>query len=60
MNAWCDEGNERFHFHDLRAKAITKMVDDGRQARDLSGHKSDAMITKVYDRRKIKRTKAVE
>lgn len=60
MTAWSELGNERFHFHDLRAKAITKMVDDGRQARDLSGHKTDAMVGKVYDRRKIKRSKAVE
>lgn len=60
MNAWCDNGNERFHFHDLRAKAITKMVEDGRQARDLSGHKSDAMVSKIYDRRAVKRSKAVE
>ncbi|MBX3629348.1 MAG: tyrosine-type recombinase/integrase [Nitrosomonas sp.] len=60
MTAWSGLGNERFHFHDLRAKAITKMVDDGRQARDLSGHQTDAMVDKVYDRRKIKRSKAVE
>lgn len=60
MNDWCSEGNERFHFHDLRAKAITKMVEDGRKARDLSGHKNDSTINKVYDRRSIKRSKAVE
>lgn len=60
MAAWGELGNERFHFHDLRAKAITRMVEDGRQARDLSGHKSDAMVNKVYDRRSIKRSKAVE
>lgn len=60
MTAWADQGNERFHFHDLRAKAITKMVEDGRQARDLSGHKTDEMVAKVYDRRSIKRSKAVE
>lgn len=60
MTAWAEQGNERFHFHDLRAKAITRMVEDGRQARDLSGHKSDAMVNKVYDRRSIKRSKAVE
>lgn len=60
MTAWAQEGNTRFHFHDLRAKAITRMVEDGRQARDLSGHATDAMVTKVYDRRAIKRSKAVE
>jgi integrase len=60
MTAWCAAGNERFHFHDLRAKAVTKMVEDGRQARDLSGHKSDAMIAKIYDRRSVKRAKPAE
>lgn len=60
MTAWVDAGGERFHFHDLRAKAITRMVEDGRQARDLSGHASDAMVAKVYDRRAFKRSKAVE
>ena len=60
MNEWCSAGNERFHFHDLRAKAITRMVEDGRKARDLSGHKTDLTINRVYDRRSIKRSKAVE
>lgn len=60
MNEWCNAGNERFHFHDLRAKAITRMVEDGRKARDLSGHKTDSTINKVYDRRSVKRSKAVE
>lgn len=60
MDAWCEAGGERFTFHDLRAKAITRMVEDGRQARDLSGHATDAMIAKVYDRRAFKKSKAVE
>lgn len=60
MTSWVEAGGERFHFHDLRAKAITKMVEDGRQARDLSGHATDAMVAKVYDRRAFKRSKAVE
>lgn len=60
MTAWVDAGGERFHFHDLRAKAITRMVEQGRQARDLSGHATDAMVAKVYDRRAFKRSKAVE
>lgn len=60
MNEWCNAENERFHFHDLRAKAITRMVEDGRKARDLSGHKTDLTINKVYDRRSVKRSKAVE
>ena len=60
MTAWVAEGGERFTFHDLRAKAVTRMVEDGRQARDLSGHATDAMVNKVYDRRAFKRSKAVE
>lgn len=60
MVSWVETGGENFHFHDLRAKAITRMVEDGRQARDLSGHATDAMVAKVYDRRAFKRSKAVE
>jgi integrase len=60
MTAWVNEGGERFHFHDLRAKGITRMVEDGRKAQDLSGHDGDAMVQKVYDRRAFKRSKAVE
>lgn len=60
MAAWIKEGNEGFTFHDLRAKAITRMVEDGRKASDLSGHSTDAMVKKVYDRRAFKRSKAVE
>ena len=47
MAAWGELGNECFHFHDLRTKAITTMAKDGRQARDLSGHKTDAMVTRA-------------
>lgn len=60
MSEWIKLGNERFTFHDLRAKAITRMVEDGRKAADLSGHSTDAMVKKVYDRRAFKKSKAVE
>lgn len=60
MNTWCDSGGQRFHFHDLRAKGITRLVEDGRRARDLSGHADDSTVAKVYDRRAFKRAKAVE
>lgn len=60
MTSWVEAGGERFHFHDLRAKGITRMVEDGRKAQDLSGHDGDAMVQKVYDRRAFKRSKAVE
>jgi hypothetical protein len=35
---WKDAGNERFWFHDLRAKAITDMKEQGRDAKEVSGH----------------------
>lgn len=50
----------RFHFHDLRAKTITEMKEGGRDARALSGHASDAMIEKVYDRRRVKKANPLE
>lgn len=60
MVEWMAKDNENFHFHDLRAKAVTKMVEQGRKARDLSGHKTDAMIDSTYDRRAYKKARAVE
>lgn len=60
VSARGEKGNIRFTFHDLRAKTITRMLEDGRQARNLSGHTSDAVVKKVYDRRPIRRSKAVE
>lgn len=62
MDAWvaAKEGRQRFTFHDLRAKAVTKMKEDGRVASELTGHTSEAMPNKVYDRRRIRRALAVE
>jgi hypothetical protein len=37
---WKDAGNERFWFRDLRAKAITDMKEQGRDAKEVSGHKN--------------------
>ncbi|AKU12509.1 MAG: hypothetical protein AzoDbin1_03430 [Azoarcus sp.] len=51
---------ERFHFHDLRAKTVTELKEAGRDARTLSGHASDAMIEKVYDRRRVKKATPLE
>lgn len=51
---------ERFHFHDLRAKTVTEMKEAGRDARALSGHASDAMVEKVYDRRRVKKATPLE
>lgn len=60
MNAWCDRGNERFTFHDLRAKAVTDMIDQGRKASDLTGHRQESTINRVYDRRRLRKSKAVK
>lgn len=51
---------ERFHFHDLRAKTVTELKAAGRDARTLSGHASDAMVEKVYDRRQLKKAAPLE
>lgn len=62
MDAWAaaKEGRKRFTFHDLRAKAVSKLKEDGRIASELTGHTSEAMPNKVYDRRRIRRAQAVE
>ena len=60
MNEWCELGNERFTFHDLRAKAVTDMIDQGRKASDLTGHRQEATINRVYDRRRLRKSKAVK
>ena len=57
---WKAAGNERFWFHDLRAKAITDMKEQGRDAKEVSGHKTDAMVNRVYDRRRVRRGPAVK
>jgi hypothetical protein len=57
---WKDAGNERFWFHDLRAKAITDMKEQGRDAKEVSGHRTDAMVNRVYDRRRVRRGPAVK
>jgi len=59
MKAWVEDGNERFTFHDLRGKAVTDMRSDGRRASDLTGHTTEATIDRVYDRRAVRKTKAV-
>lgn len=59
MAEWCQLGNERFTFHDLRAKAVTDVIDQGRKASDLTGHRQEATINRVYDRRRLRKSKAV-
>ncbi len=41
---------ERFHFHDLRAKAVTDMELAGQNAQTITGHASRQMIDRVYRR----------
>ncbi|MCA3027712.1 MAG: hypothetical protein ING66_03850 [Rhodocyclaceae bacterium] len=54
-----DPTAESFHFHDLRAMAISSMKEQGRDAKELTGHVSDQMPNLVYDRRRIRKSKAV-
>ncbi|MBM3114979.1 hypothetical protein [Jeongeupia naejangsanensis] len=60
QRAWEAAGNERFTIHDMRAKAVTKLRDEGRQAKDITGHKSDQAIDSTYDRRRVRKGSAVE
>lgn len=60
MGEWCAKGHERFTFHDLRAKAVTDMEDQGRRSSDLTGHRQESTIKRVYDRRRVRKSAAVE
>lgn len=60
MNEWCEMGHERFTFHDLRAKTVTDMIEQGRKASDLTGHRQQSTIDRVYDRRRLRKSKAVK
>ena len=60
MIAWHADGHERFHFHDLRAKAVTDVIDQGRKASELTGHRSEEMPAKIYDRRSTRKSPAVK
>ena len=59
MKEWVTAGKERFTFHDLRAKAVSDVIEQGRKASDLTGHRSEAMPARVYDRRRIRKADAV-
>jgi site-specific recombinase XerD len=50
--AWEKAGNRRFHFHDLRARGISKLKEQGRKASEISGHKTESTAERIYDRRK--------
>lgn len=57
---WEEKGNVRFRFHDLRAKATTTLLEQGRRASDVTGHLSEAAVEQNYDSRVQRRGKAVE
>lgn len=50
---------ERFHFHDLRAQAYSKLKEGGRKASELTGHATD-IGDRVYDRRRVRKVGPVE
>ena len=55
---WADgskrEPGERFTFHDGRAKAVTAVIEEGRKASELTGHRLESTVAKVYDRRRTR------
>lgn len=59
MNKWVEAGNEHFTFHDIRAKSTTDLIEDGRKASELTGHLTESIPAKVYDRRAVRKAKAV-
>lgn len=60
MGEWTALGHERFTFHDLRAKATTDMEDQGRRSSDLTGHRLESTVKRVYDRRRVRKSLAVK
>ena len=69
MGKWCAGGTwedgtprlpgERFTFHDGRAKAVTDVIEQGRRASELTGHRLETTVARVYDRRATRRAAPV-
>ena len=59
MAAWVAQGGEAFTFHDLRSAAATDMIGQGRKASELTGHRLESTVAKVYDRRVMRIAKPV-
>lgn len=59
MAVWASLGHKRFTFHDLRAKATTDMSSGGRKASELTGHRDERTVSRVYDRRRVRKAPAV-
>lgn len=60
MGKWVAQGGERFTFHDSRAKAVTTTIESGRKASDLTGHRLEATVSRIYDRRVVRKSVASE
>lgn len=60
MKKWVEQGGERFTFHDSRAKAATDVIEQGRKASELTGHRQEATVAKVYDRRAVRKSAPVK
>ena len=59
MDAWTNQGGEAFTFHDLRSAAVTDVIGQGRKASELTGHRLESTVAKVYDRRVMRVSKPV-
>ncbi|MCG8995595.1 tyrosine-type recombinase/integrase [Laribacter hongkongensis] len=59
MRAWGQLGHERFTVHDLRAKGATDLLDQGIDAKETTGHASDSILRRVYDRRRVRKGTSV-
>jgi integrase len=59
MTLWVKSGRDRFTFHDLRAKSATDVISQGRKASELTGHRLESTVAKVYDRRAIRKSAPV-
>ena len=60
MGKWVSQGGERFTFHYSRAKAVTTLIESGRKASELTGHKLEATVINIYDRRVVRKSKPSE
>lgn len=58
MRAWVADGHQHFTFHDLRAKTATDATEAGRKASDFTGHRTEAVVSRAYDRRRVRKSPA--
>lgn len=60
MAKWVGQGGERFTLHDLRAKTATDLIEQGRKASELTGHRLESTVAKIYDRRAMRKALPVK